>query len=65
MNGINLVDKYSFIFAAATFLFAALLFFSQTSELIGSIAAAILAAGLAWVAYVLMRWLVLSLISRG
>lgn len=65
MNGIDLVDKYSFVFAAATFLFGALLFFSQTDDMIGSLAAAFLAAGLAWIAYVLMRWLILSFMSRG
>lgn len=65
MNGLNLVDKYSFIFAAIIMVFALLLFFSQTNELMGSFAAAILAAGLAWIAYVLMRWLILSFRSRG
>lgn len=59
-----MVDKYSYIFAGVISLIALMLVFNQTNELIGSLAAAILTFGLAWVAYVLMRWLVLSLMSR-
>ncbi len=55
------IDRNSFYAAIAFSLFSFILVYNQTEELIGSFVAAILAGGLAWIAYVLMRWLYLSL----
>lgn len=57
----NMIDKVSYIIAVITLVFGFFLFYSQTDEIVGSFAAACLAAALAWVSYVLMRWLVLAL----
>lgn len=65
MNGIKLIDKYSFCFAGVVLLFGWFLFFTQTDEFVSSFAAAVLAAGLAWIAYVLTRWLILALKPRN
>lgn len=56
-----LIDKWSYIAAAITFVGGLALFFSDTNEFYGSLAAAILAALLVWVSWVLMRWLILAL----
>lgn len=61
MEKIKFVDRNSLIFAAVFFVGAALLFYSQTNQLIGSLAIAALAAALAWVAWVLTRWIFLAL----
>ncbi len=56
-----LIDRFSFVVAIITLIFGLILFFSQTGEFIGSLSAALLAAGLAWVSYIFLRWLVLAL----
>lgn len=61
MDTRNLVDKTSFIVSAITLVFALILFYSNTGEFFGSLGAAILAAALMWVAYVLTRWLYLAI----
>ena len=61
MDTRNLIDKTSFIVAAITLIFALLLFYSDTGEFLGSLGAAILAAALMWMAYVLTRWLYLAI----
>jgi divalent metal cation (Fe/Co/Zn/Cd) transporter len=55
------VDRTSFIVAFATFFVGLALFFSETNDFWGSFEAAILAAALMWVAYVLTRWVYLAL----
>lgn len=57
----NLIDKTSFWVAGITLLFALILFFNDTGEFFGSLTAALLAAALMWVAYVLTRWLILAI----
>ena len=61
MDTRNLVDKTSFIVSAITLVFALILFYGNTGEFFGSLGAAILAAALMWVAYVLTRWLYLAI----
>jgi hypothetical protein len=55
------IDVTSYIVAAVTFVFSLLLFYSQSAVFWDSFAAAILAAGCIWIAYVLTRWLFLAL----
>lgn len=57
----KLVDRNSYIAAGATLIIGLVLFFSNTQEFLGSLAAAIMAAALVWVSWVLMRWLILAL----
>lgn len=61
MNSRNLIDNTSFVVAGITFLFALILSYNDTDEFFGSLTAAVLAAALMWVAYVLTRWLILAL----
>lgn len=56
-----LVDKMSFILTLAVLIFSFILFSSETGFVFGSILAALIAAGTFWVAYVLVRWLILAL----
>lgn len=57
----HLLDKNGFIFAALVLIFSFLLFLSDTNKLMGSFAAALLAAALAWLSYVVIRWLIMAL----
>ncbi len=57
----HLIDKQGLIFAALVLVFSFLLFLSDTNEFMGSLAAAVLAAGLAWASYVIIRWLIMAL----
>lgn len=57
----HLIDKQGLIFAALVLVFSFLLFLSDTNELMGSLAAALMAAGLAWVSYVIIRWLIMAM----
>lgn len=61
MNNKNLIDKTSFAVAGITFLFGLILFYHDTNKFFGSLTAAVLASALMWVAYVLIRWLILAL----
>lgn len=61
MNGFKLVNGMSFVVAAVTLVFALFLFYADTNEFLGSLTAALLSAALMWMAYVLVRWLVLAL----
>lgn len=57
----HLISKQSIIFASLVLIFSFLLFVSDTGKFLGSLAAAILAAGLAWVSYVIISWLVMAI----
>lgn len=57
----ELVDNGSFIFAGIFFIVALIFIYQQTNEFWGSLTAAIITAFLAWISYVLMRWLILAL----
>ncbi|MEI8124251.1 MAG: hypothetical protein WCG42_00670 [Parachlamydiaceae bacterium] len=51
----RIIEPFGFIFAAATFLFSLYLFYTDTSTFWGSFAAALMAAGLLWMMYVILR----------
>lgn len=56
----NYIDRNS-VYAAIVFaLFSFFLVYNETDEFVGSFFAALIAGGLAWIAYVLLRWLYLS-----
>lgn len=57
----KLIDQMSFIVAGIIFIIALLLFYHDTGRFLGSAAAALMAAALSWVSYVLTRWLALAL----
>lgn len=49
-------DRVGIIVAGSTFIFSLILFFLQNGEFLGSLAAAILATGLAWPTYIILLW---------
>lgn len=57
----NFIDKYGFIFAGCFLLGGTWLFYSQSGQLGFSLIAATIGAAVAWVAWVLTRWLILAL----
>lgn len=57
----KLVDLMSFIFAGVIFLITLIVFYSDSGAFLGSLIAAIISGALAWISYVLTRWLALAL----
>lgn len=57
----KIVDSTGFIVAGISGIFSLLLFYRNTDSFWGSLGAAIIAAGLIWLSYVIMRLLVLAL----
>ncbi len=60
MNREHLLDRLGFILTGIFFIFSLILFFNYTKAFIGSCVAALLAAALFWVSYVLIRLVVLA-----
>lgn len=56
----HFTDKFSYVLAAASLLASFYIFFQQTGQLGGSIIAAVITAGLIWVTYLMLRWLLLA-----
>jgi hypothetical protein len=61
-NG-RFVDSLSLWIGGVTLLISFLIFFSNTTEFIGSFVAALMTAGLVWATYIVLRWLLLA--NRG
>ena len=61
MDRHKIIEPIGVIIAAATFIFSWVLFYIDTEIFLGSFAAAVLAASLTWISYVLLRLLVLAL----
>lgn len=57
----RIIEPFGLVLAFAALVFSFFFFTSDNSEPMGSLVAAILTAGLVWVTYVLLRWLVLAL----
>jgi hypothetical protein len=57
------VDKLSLAIGVATLIVSFVIFFSDTKEFGGSLAAALMTAGLVWATYIILRWLILA--NRG
>lgn len=60
MKDVGLVDKLSIVIAGASLLLSFFIFFSNTKEFGGSLAAALMTAGLVWATYIILRWLILA-----
>lgn len=60
MNEFKIVDVGSIVVAAATLLATFIIFYGNTQAFLGSIAAALMTAGLVWATYVIIRWLLLA-----
>lgn len=54
------VDRLSWIISAAALIVSFVIFFSDTKEVGGSLAAALMTAGLVWSTYIVLRWLLLA-----
>ncbi len=54
------IDRLSIIIALVTLIISFIIFFRNTSEFGGSLAAAIITAGLIWATYIILRWLLLA-----
>lgn len=60
MGDFKIIDTGSLVAAGGTLLASFVLFFRDTHEFFGSLAAAIMTAALVWATYVVLRWLVLA-----
>lgn len=61
MKNSPIINQTSYLFAGIMLIFSFLLFYNDTQLFWKSLAAAVLAAALFWVSYVLVRWLILAL----
>lgn len=57
----KVIEPIGFIIAALTLLFSFFLFHHDSSDTSGSIFAALIAAGLAWSTYIILRWFYLAI----
>lgn len=64
MNQTLWLDPLGGWIALGTLLFSWILFSVETSMVVRSFFAALLTAGLVWISYVMIRWLVLSFRGR-
>ena len=56
----GLIDKLSIIIVGISLLASFIIFFRHTSNFGGSLAAALMTAGLVWATYIILRWLLLA-----
>lgn len=56
----KLFEPTGYILAGASFLFSLILFYNDTDAFLGSVAAALLAAGLFWISYIILRFFILA-----
>jgi hypothetical protein len=56
----QVIEPFGFILAAAVALFSLILFYSDNQEFLGSFYAALMASGLTWVTYIILRWVLLA-----
>lgn len=56
-----LFDRTSIIFTIAVLIVSFIVFATQSADLMGSFFAALMAAGLFWISYIILRWMVLAL----
>lgn len=54
------IDKLSIIIGLATLIASFIIFVSDTKEIWGSLAAALMTAALVWSTYIVLRWLLLA-----
>jgi hypothetical protein len=54
------IDKLSLLIAGITLLISFGIFYKNTMEWGGSLAAALMTAGLVWVTYLILRWLIVA-----
>lgn len=52
----KLFEPTGFIIAVATLIFSLILFYNETEAFLGSLAAALMAAGLFWITYLILRF---------
>jgi hypothetical protein len=57
----EMIDKWSFIVMAAVLIFSWILFYGYSSDLVFSFLAALLAASMAWLAYIVIRMIILAI----
>lgn len=56
----KLFEPTGFLIAAATLLFSLILFYNDTDAFFGSLAAALLAAALIWLSYLVLRLVLIA-----
>lgn len=54
------VDTLSLVIGGATLLVSFAIFFQDTKQIGGSLAAAVMTAALVWSTYIVLRWLILA-----
>ncbi len=60
MGDAKFIDRISIVLAGATLLASFMIFYRDTSNFGGSLAAAIMTAALVWGTYIVLRWLLLA-----
>jgi len=60
MDDFVFFDKWGGILTVVTLIICATIFFNDTGDLIASIFAAVMAAGLFWMTYIILKWLILA-----
>lgn len=61
MSHDKVIEPIGFIVAGATLLFSLILFYTDNSQLLDSLLAAVMAAGLTWITYIILRWVWLAI----
>jgi len=56
----KIIEPIGFFVALAALLFSFFLFYSDTGVFLGSFGVALMAAGLAWITYIILRWILLA-----
>lgn len=64
MDNPPLFDRTGYIVAIASLIVTFLIFFRDTAEFMGSLAAAIITAGLVWGSYVIIRLIYLAFLRK-
>lgn len=60
MKDTTFIDRLSIVIAGVTLLLSFIIFFRNTNKFGGSLAAALMTAGLVWATYIILRWLLLA-----
>ncbi len=61
MNHNKIIEPIGFVVAFLSLVLSFFLFSSDTAQPMGSLAAALMTAGLVWITYIILRWVLLAM----